>query len=79
MTIKKLDFTGLYSVCGDPSSHLTEALASMAPGDKLEVAYRENDSSVKEALKLIEESGIAKIESVSCEKGVCKAILVRSG
>ncbi len=74
---KKLDFTTLYSVCGDPSSHIAEALATMTPGEKLEVVYKEDDSAVREALKLVVESGVASLESEECQGGRCRAVLVK--
>ncbi len=77
--MKRLDFTSLYSVCGDPSSHIAEALSVTAPGEKIEVVYKRGDSSVEEALKLVEESGLASIEERGCEGDVCRAVLVRKG
>ncbi len=74
---KRLDFTSLYSVCGDPSSHIAEALSVTAPGEKIEVVYRQGDLSVEESLKLVEESGLARVEEKRCEGDTCKAILVR--
>ena len=76
---KRLDFTMLYSVCGDPSSHIAEALSVTSPGEKIEVVYRKGDMSVEESLKLVEESGLASVEEKSCEGEVCKAVLVRRG
>ena len=77
--MKRLDFTSLYSVCGDPSSHIAEALSVTAPGEKIEVLYKKGDTSVEEALKLVEETGLASIEERSCDDGTCRAVLVRKG
>ncbi len=74
---KRLDFTSLYSVCGDPSSHIAEALSVTPSGGRIEVVYRQGDISVEEALKLVEESGLASVESKQCEGDVCKAVLVK--
>ena len=77
MPVKKLDFTSLYSLCGDPSSHIAEALSVTSPGEEIEVRYKEGDASVEEALRLVAESGLAEVREKRCEGGVCTAILVR--
>lgn len=75
--VKRLDFTSLYSVCGDPSSHIAEALSITSPGEKIEVVYRQGDINVEESLKLVEESGLARIVEKRCEADTCKVVLVR--
>ena len=75
--VKKLDFTSLYSVCGDPSSHIAEALSVTSPGDRIEVLYRQGDINVEEALKMVEDSGLASVEERRCEGETCRVVLVR--
>ncbi len=77
--MKRVDLTTLYAICGDPSSHILEALSAIAPGEKIELLYRRDDETVEESLKLLEESGVGKIELKECDDAKCKVIIVRLG
>ncbi len=77
--MKRVDLTTLYAICGDPSSHILEALSTTPVGERIEVLYRRGDEAVEESLKLLEESGIGRIESRSCNDVKCRAIIVRTG
>jgi len=72
---KILDLSKEESICGDISIHVLEELEEMAPGSRLVVKTRLPLSVVIESLKLLEETGVAKISEISREGGLVVAII----